>query len=212
MRRNRLLDQEALVSRDAMGHILLGLSLVVPLRQQAYRTIPNCKDYHIALQESLMTTLITHVSSQQGQLSAALGQIQALQARGQTHVDDREGAARVTSGTVQINETLKIELMAMATEATILTLELEELSGCAVTVVQEDGISVPYQQLCCGETKLSLLLSCTLSLKCSNMVETPHEDCHSRNVSYAIWTRRNLKMNKIASTILPRVKIKKIEK
>ncbi|GJR01904.1 hypothetical protein Tco_0524888 [Tanacetum coccineum] len=49
-------------------------------------------NYHIALQESLMTTLITHVSSLQGQLSAALGQIQALQARGQTHVDDREGA------------------------------------------------------------------------------------------------------------------------
>ncbi|GJW69967.1 putative reverse transcriptase domain-containing protein [Tanacetum coccineum] len=41
--------------------------------------------------------------------------------------------------------------MVMATEATILTLELEELSGCAVTMVREYGISVPYQQLCCGE-------------------------------------------------------------
>ncbi|GKF59785.1 hypothetical protein Tco_0176571 [Tanacetum coccineum] len=40
-----------------------------------------------------MTTLIAHVSSLQGQLSAALGQIQALHARDQTHADDPEGAA-----------------------------------------------------------------------------------------------------------------------
>ncbi|GJX71350.1 hypothetical protein Tco_0308521 [Tanacetum coccineum] len=45
-------------------------------------------DYRIASQESLMTTLIAQVSSLQGQLSAALGQIQALQARDQTHADD----------------------------------------------------------------------------------------------------------------------------
>ncbi|GJY33183.1 hypothetical protein Tco_0417652 [Tanacetum coccineum] len=35
-----------------------------------------------------------------GQLSAALGQIQALQARGQTHADDREGAASTAVGLV----------------------------------------------------------------------------------------------------------------
>ncbi|GKA02281.1 putative reverse transcriptase domain-containing protein [Tanacetum coccineum] len=50
------------------------------------------EDYRIASQESLMTTLIAQVSSLQGQLSAALGQIQALQARDQTHADDHEGA------------------------------------------------------------------------------------------------------------------------
>ncbi|GJX02442.1 hypothetical protein Tco_0186355 [Tanacetum coccineum] len=59
---------------------------------QAYRTHTQMQDYRIALQESLMTTLIVHVSSLQGQLSAALGQIQALQARDQTHADDPEGA------------------------------------------------------------------------------------------------------------------------
>ncbi|GKA53185.1 hypothetical protein Tco_0746500 [Tanacetum coccineum] len=51
------------------------------------------QDYRIASQESLMATLITQVSLLQGQLSAALGQIQALQARDQTHADDPEGAA-----------------------------------------------------------------------------------------------------------------------
>ncbi|GJT94590.1 hypothetical protein Tco_1090108 [Tanacetum coccineum] len=50
------------------------------------------EDYRIASQESLMMTLIAQVSSLQGQLSAALGQIQALQARDQTHADDHEGA------------------------------------------------------------------------------------------------------------------------
>ncbi|GJZ82523.1 putative reverse transcriptase domain-containing protein [Tanacetum coccineum] len=58
------------------------------------------QDFRIASQGSLMTTLITHVSLLQGQLSAALGQIHALQARGQTHADDREGAASMAVGLV----------------------------------------------------------------------------------------------------------------
>ncbi|GJW48297.1 hypothetical protein Tco_0079943 [Tanacetum coccineum] len=87
----RLLDQEALVSREAWAHSV-GLSSAVHYELQAYRTHTQMQDFRIASQESLMTTLITHVSSLQGQLSAALGQIQALQARGQTHADDREGA------------------------------------------------------------------------------------------------------------------------
>ncbi|GKF22728.1 hypothetical protein Tco_0075050, partial [Tanacetum coccineum] len=58
------------------------------------------QDYRIASQESLMTTLIAQVSSLHGQLSAALVQIQALQARDQTHADDREGAASTAVGFV----------------------------------------------------------------------------------------------------------------
>ncbi|GKB92222.1 hypothetical protein Tco_0964494 [Tanacetum coccineum] len=59
------------------------------------QTHTQMQDFRIASQESLMTTFITHVSSLQGQLSAALGQIQALQARGQTHADDREASTIV---------------------------------------------------------------------------------------------------------------------
>ncbi|GJY39281.1 ribonuclease H-like domain-containing protein [Tanacetum coccineum] len=59
---------------------------------EMFGTHRQMHDFRIASQESLMTTLITHVSSLQGQLSATLGQIQALQARGQTHADDHEGA------------------------------------------------------------------------------------------------------------------------
>ncbi|GJT73343.1 putative reverse transcriptase domain-containing protein [Tanacetum coccineum] len=51
------------------------------------------QDFRIASQESLVTTLIAYGSSLQGQLSATFRQIQVLQARGQTHADDREGAA-----------------------------------------------------------------------------------------------------------------------
>ncbi|GKE74379.1 hypothetical protein Tco_1536420 [Tanacetum coccineum] len=79
-----LLDQEALVSREAWAHSV-GLSSAVHYEPQAYRT-------HAQIQESLTATLIAQISSLQGQLSAALGQIQALQARDQTHVDDPEGA------------------------------------------------------------------------------------------------------------------------
>ncbi|GJT99483.1 hypothetical protein Tco_1109822 [Tanacetum coccineum] len=86
----RLLDWEALVSREAWAHSV-GLSSVVHYELQAYMTHTQMHDYRIASQESLMTTLIAHVSSLQGQLSAALTQIQALQARDQTHVDDPEG-------------------------------------------------------------------------------------------------------------------------
>ncbi|GKE32556.1 hypothetical protein Tco_1451878 [Tanacetum coccineum] len=87
----RLLDLEALVFREVWAHSV-GLSSEVHYELQAYRTHTQMQDYRIASQESLMTTLIVHVSSLQGQLSAALGQIQALQARDQTHADDREGA------------------------------------------------------------------------------------------------------------------------
>ncbi|GKD61155.1 hypothetical protein Tco_1298664 [Tanacetum coccineum] len=87
----RLLDREALVSREAWAHSV-GLSSAVHYELQAYRTHTQMQDYRIASQESLMTTLIAQVSSLQGQLSAALGQIQALQARDQTHADDPEGA------------------------------------------------------------------------------------------------------------------------
>ncbi|GKA76948.1 hypothetical protein Tco_0783409 [Tanacetum coccineum] len=70
----RLLDQEALVSREAWAHSI-GLSTVVYYELQAYRTHTQMQDYRIASQESLMATLIAHVLALQGQLSAALGQI-----------------------------------------------------------------------------------------------------------------------------------------
>ncbi|GJX34422.1 hypothetical protein Tco_0245979 [Tanacetum coccineum] len=87
----QLLDQEALVSREAWAHSI-GLSTAVHYELQAYMTHTQMQDYRITSQESLTATLIAHVSALQGQLSAALGQIQALQARDQTHAGDCEGA------------------------------------------------------------------------------------------------------------------------
>ncbi|GKC10308.1 hypothetical protein Tco_1007090 [Tanacetum coccineum] len=58
-----LMEQEALVSREAW-----------------------------AQSEALTAILVAQISFLQGQLSVALGQIQALQARDQTHADDPEGA------------------------------------------------------------------------------------------------------------------------
>ncbi|GJR62718.1 hypothetical protein Tco_1504880 [Tanacetum coccineum] len=86
-----LLDQEALASQEAWVH-LLGLSLAVHYELQAYRTHTQIQDHRIASQEALTSTLAAHVLFLQGQLSAALGQIQELQARDPTHADDPEGA------------------------------------------------------------------------------------------------------------------------
>ncbi|GJU65754.1 hypothetical protein Tco_1247589 [Tanacetum coccineum] len=65
----RLLDQEALVSREAWAHFV-GLSSAVHYELQAYMTHTQMQDHRIASQESLMMTLIAQVSSLQGQLSA----------------------------------------------------------------------------------------------------------------------------------------------
>ncbi|GJX68765.1 putative reverse transcriptase domain-containing protein [Tanacetum coccineum] len=53
----RLLDREALVSREAWAHTV-GLSSVVHYELQAYRTHTKMQDIRIASQESLMMTLI----------------------------------------------------------------------------------------------------------------------------------------------------------
>ncbi|GJT54060.1 hypothetical protein Tco_0989114 [Tanacetum coccineum] len=65
----RLLDQEALVSREAWAHSV-GLSSAVHYELQAYRAHTQMQDYRIASQESLTETLIAQVSLLQGQLSA----------------------------------------------------------------------------------------------------------------------------------------------
>ncbi|GJV01318.1 putative reverse transcriptase domain-containing protein [Tanacetum coccineum] len=74
--------------------------MAVHYELQAYRTHIQMQNYRIASQESLTTTLIAHVSLPHGQLSATLGQIQALQAKDQTHAGDREGAASTVVGFV----------------------------------------------------------------------------------------------------------------
>nr|GEU36368.1 putative reverse transcriptase domain, ribonuclease H-like domain, aspartic peptidase domain protein [Tanacetum cinerariifolium] len=70
----------------------VGLSSAVHQELQAYRTHTQIQDHRIASQEALTATLVANVSFLQGQLSAALGQIQAPQARDQAYVDDPEGA------------------------------------------------------------------------------------------------------------------------
>ncbi|GJZ61931.1 putative reverse transcriptase domain-containing protein [Tanacetum coccineum] len=50
--------------------------------------------------ESLTATLVAQISFLQRRLSAALGQIQALQARDQTHADDLEGADTIGGRTI----------------------------------------------------------------------------------------------------------------
>ncbi|GKE42407.1 hypothetical protein Tco_1469691, partial [Tanacetum coccineum] len=66
----RLLDQEALVSREAWAYSI-GLSTAVHYELQAYRTHTQMHDYRIASQESLTTTLIAHNNMPPKRTSAA---------------------------------------------------------------------------------------------------------------------------------------------
>ncbi|GJT74584.1 hypothetical protein Tco_1041309 [Tanacetum coccineum] len=84
----RVTDLAAVQEQDTQDDY----AMIQDTQDRQTQTHAQMQDYRIASQESLMTTLIAHVSSLQGQLSAALGQIQALQARDQTHADDHEGA------------------------------------------------------------------------------------------------------------------------
>ncbi|GJX38289.1 reverse transcriptase domain-containing protein [Tanacetum coccineum] len=95
----RLLDQEALVSRDAWAHSM-GLSLAIHYEVQGYRTHAWMQDHCIDAQDSLIAALTAQVSSLQGHLAMALGEIRALQARDMARADALEGTASTAVGLV----------------------------------------------------------------------------------------------------------------
>nr|GFD49979.1 hypothetical protein [Tanacetum cinerariifolium] len=78
----QLVDQEAIVSREALAHSI-GLSLAVHFKLQGYMTHTWVQDQRIDAQDTLIATLTTQLSSLQGHLAMALGKIRALQAREQ---------------------------------------------------------------------------------------------------------------------------------
>ncbi|GJX34652.1 hypothetical protein Tco_0246209 [Tanacetum coccineum] len=86
----RLLDQEALVSREAWAHSI-GFSSAVHFELQGYRTHVWAQDHRMDVQDSLIAALTAQVSSLQGHLATALGEIRALQAREQARTDALEG-------------------------------------------------------------------------------------------------------------------------
>ncbi|GKB56742.1 hypothetical protein Tco_0912928, partial [Tanacetum coccineum] len=67
----RLLDQEALVSREAWAHSM-GFSSAVHYELQGYRTYVWTQDHRMDVQDSLIAALTTHVSSLQGHLATTL--------------------------------------------------------------------------------------------------------------------------------------------
>ncbi|GKD14635.1 putative reverse transcriptase domain-containing protein, partial [Tanacetum coccineum] len=93
----RLLDQEALVSREAWAHSM-GFSFTIHYELQGYRTHVWTQDHRMDVQDALIAALTAQVSSLQGHLATALGEIQALQAREQTRTDAPEGTASSVVG------------------------------------------------------------------------------------------------------------------
>ncbi|GJT00405.1 hypothetical protein Tco_0821574 [Tanacetum coccineum] len=84
-----LLDQEALVSREAWAHSM-GLSSAVHYELQGYRTHTWIQDHRINAQESQIAALTAQVLSLQGHFATTLGEIRALQAREQARADAPE--------------------------------------------------------------------------------------------------------------------------
>nr|GFD00065.1 hypothetical protein [Tanacetum cinerariifolium] len=90
-RQTEMFQREARCSREAWAHSI-GLSLAVYFELQWYITHTWVQDQRIDAQDTLIATLTTQLSSLQGHLVTALGEIQALQAREQARAGAPKGA------------------------------------------------------------------------------------------------------------------------
>ncbi|GJY36892.1 putative ribonuclease H-like domain-containing protein [Tanacetum coccineum] len=118
------------------------------------------QDYHITSHEALTATLVAHVSFLHGQLSAALGQIEALQARDPTHADDLEGADN--SSTANNMPPKRTSAAAMDAAAPMTAVVVEQLIKARVSVFSRYTEDIIVQRIMIRE-KLNLLrgLLCT---------------------------------------------------
>nr|GEX98414.1 putative reverse transcriptase domain-containing protein [Tanacetum cinerariifolium] len=83
----RLVDQEARFSQEAWANSM-GLGSAVHFKLQGYMTYTWVQDQRIDAQDTLIATLTTQLSSLQGHLATALGEIRALQAREQARAEN----------------------------------------------------------------------------------------------------------------------------
>nr|GFA07694.1 hypothetical protein [Tanacetum cinerariifolium] len=91
----RLVDQEARFSREAWAYSM-GLGSAVHFELQGYMTHTWVQDRRIDAHDTLIATLTTQLSSLQGHLATALGEIRARQAREQARAGAPKGAGSST--------------------------------------------------------------------------------------------------------------------
>nr|GFB14441.1 hypothetical protein [Tanacetum cinerariifolium] len=91
----RLVDQEAIVFREAWAHSI-ELSSAVHFELQGYMTHTWVQDQRIHAPDTLIATLTTQLSSLQEHLAMALGENRALQTREQARTSALEGAGSST--------------------------------------------------------------------------------------------------------------------
>ncbi|GKE36691.1 putative reverse transcriptase domain-containing protein, partial [Tanacetum coccineum] len=98
-----LVESEAKVARGAWAQSI-GCSRAVHDELQAYQTHTQIQDTHISSLEVLVTTLLSHTTSLQTQLIAALGRIDTLEARDPAHTNDPEDvdSCRVANALAEI--------------------------------------------------------------------------------------------------------------
>nr|GFA50427.1 hypothetical protein [Tanacetum cinerariifolium] len=95
----RLVDQEARCSLEAWAHSI-GHSSTVHFELQGYMTHTWVHDQRIDMQDTLIATLTIQLSSLQGHIATALGEIRALQAREQARAGAPEGVGSSTMESV----------------------------------------------------------------------------------------------------------------
>ncbi|GJX04001.1 reverse transcriptase domain-containing protein [Tanacetum coccineum] len=135
----RLLDQEALVSREAWVHSM-GFSSAVHFELQGYKTHVWAQDHRMDVQDSLIATLTAQVSSLQGHLATALGEIWALQeidvrARRSCLEGTEQHATKRTARTVRTARVAAATATAAAAATLMTTATIEQLVADRVSTV-----------------------------------------------------------------------------
>ncbi|GKC28932.1 hypothetical protein Tco_1036226, partial [Tanacetum coccineum] len=129
--------------RSAMGLKILGQTRIFQ-SVEGYKTHAWMQDHRIDAQDSLITALTAQVSSLQGHLATALGEIRALQARDQARADAPEGTGsiaynnmppkRTSAATVRAAAAARA-VAAIAAAALMITAAVEQLIKARVSAV-----------------------------------------------------------------------------
>ncbi|GJS60465.1 putative reverse transcriptase domain-containing protein [Tanacetum coccineum] len=133
----RLLDQEALVSREAWAHSV-GLSLAVHYELQGYMTHTWMQDHRIDAEESFIATLVAQNNMPPKRTSVAARTIvDAAAAAPMTTAIVEQLIAERVSVALANHKTLRTALMVLAMEATILALESEGVHALRVSTLKK---------------------------------------------------------------------------
>ncbi|GJZ36678.1 putative reverse transcriptase domain-containing protein [Tanacetum coccineum] len=141
-----LVESEARVTRVAWAQCM-GYSRVVHDELQAYQTHTQIQDTRISSLEALVTTLVSHTTSLQTHLIAALVRIDTLEARELAHTDDPKDVDSCTS-TVGIDSLSSISVTVQSrTKSSLLLALFMELPKHGEAPMSRQLVMMPLTEL-----------------------------------------------------------------